>query len=214
MKYETTTLNTKKMLSESLKKLLEKKSFTHITVREITESCKLNRNTFYYHFEDVNDLLKWTLEQEAINIVKNFDLMLDYEEALGFALNYIKGNDKMLGNICNSIGRNELKRFFCNDFHEITASFINKAEQQANLSVPDSFKEFLCQFYTEALAGMILEAIINPALRDSQTLIPYTSGIIKNSLPHILSAYDTKSHSESQNFKSNTPQRIFPNYID
>ena len=71
----------------------------------------MNRNTFYYHFEDINDLLKWTLEQEAIDVVKHFDLMSDYEEAVRFVMNYIEENEKLLNNICNSLGQGELKRF-------------------------------------------------------------------------------------------------------
>lgn len=186
MKYETTTLNTKKMLSESLKKLLEKKPFFQITIKELTTDCGLNRNTFYYHFEDINSLLKWTLEQDAINIMKTFNLMIDYEEALTFALDYIDSNSKVLNNIYNSVGQHELKRFFYQDFYEITASLINRAGQQMERAVPSDFKEFLCQFYTEALAGMVLEAIANPTLRHSETTIPYISSILKNSIPHIL----------------------------
>ena len=116
MKYETTTYNTKKMLADTLKKLIRKKSFSHITVRELTDSCGLNRNTFYYHFEDINDLLKWTLEQEAIDVVKNFDLMLDYEEAISFVMDYIVENEQFLSNIYYSVGLSELRRFFYNDF--------------------------------------------------------------------------------------------------
>ena len=92
MKHNATTFYTRKILAESLKKLIRRKSFSNITVREITEDCGLNRNTFYYHFEDINDLLKWTLEQEAIDVVKHFDLMSDYEEAVRFFMNYIEEN--------------------------------------------------------------------------------------------------------------------------
>lgn len=166
MKYETTTFNTKKMLAESLKKLIRKKSFSSITVSELTKSCGLNRNTFYYHFEDINDLLKWTLEQEAIDVVKNFDLMLDYEEAIEFVMDYIVENEQFLNNIYYSVGYSELKRFFCHDFNEVISSLINKLEQQMNLSVPEDFKEFLCHFYTAALAGMVLDGITDPAMRN------------------------------------------------
>lgn len=190
MKYETTTFNTKKMLAESLKELIRKKSFASITVRELTENCRLNRNTFYYHFEDINDLLKWTLEQEAIDVVKNFDLMLDYKEAIEFVMDYITENNQFLSNIYYSVGRSELMRFFYTDFHEITSSLINKLEQQMELSVPEDFKEFLCHFYTEALAGLVTEGITNPALINKEKILPYISFIIQNSLPNTLMCYD------------------------
>ena len=75
MKHKVTTLNTKKTLSALLKKCMERKPLSKITVTDIVNECGLNRKTFYYHFRDVPDLLKWTLEQEAVDVVKKFDLM-------------------------------------------------------------------------------------------------------------------------------------------
>lgn len=75
MKHEVTTLQTKKMLSASLKNFMKKKSLSKVTVSEIIADCGVNRKTFYYHFENIYDLLKWTLEAEAINIVKQMDLL-------------------------------------------------------------------------------------------------------------------------------------------
>ena len=76
MKHEVTTMNTKKTLAASLKKFMEKKPLSKVTVSEIVTDCGLNRKTFYYHFEDVYALLKWTLEEEAIEVVKKFELCL------------------------------------------------------------------------------------------------------------------------------------------
>ena len=50
MKNEEISLQTKKALSQSLKKAMEKKPFSKITVSELIKDCNINRNTFYYHF--------------------------------------------------------------------------------------------------------------------------------------------------------------------
>ena len=126
MKYEVTSLNTKKLFAEALKQIVVQKSFSKVTVSELIRVCNVNRKTFYYHFTDVYDLLKWTLEQEAIDVVKNFDLIIDYEEAILFAMDYIEKNDVFLNNIYYSVSRDELKRFFYADFIEITTSVIKK----------------------------------------------------------------------------------------
>ena len=82
MKHEVTTLNTKKMLAASLKIYMEKKPLSKITVSEIIADCGVNRKTFYYHFQDIYGLMKWMLEEEAIEVVKQFDLLVDYREAI------------------------------------------------------------------------------------------------------------------------------------
>ena len=93
MKHEEISMYTKKALSEALKEALKTKPFKKITVSELIEACNINRKTFYYHFEDIYALLVWTFEQEAINVVKHFDLMVDSEEALTFIMDYVEENN-------------------------------------------------------------------------------------------------------------------------
>ena len=56
---------TKKALAESLKKILATKSLDSITVIEIAEDCGVNRQTFYYHFQDIYALLEWIFASET-----------------------------------------------------------------------------------------------------------------------------------------------------
>jgi AcrR family transcriptional regulator len=56
---------TKLALGESLKRLLQKKPLSKITITEIVEDCGLNRMTFYYHFKDIYELLEWVCVEDA-----------------------------------------------------------------------------------------------------------------------------------------------------
>ena len=44
---------TKKILEESLKKLMLQKPLDKITIRDLTEDCDISRMAFYYHFKDI-----------------------------------------------------------------------------------------------------------------------------------------------------------------
>ena len=55
---------TKKMLSISLKELLSKNTLDNITINNITDLAGVSRKTFYYHFQDIYDLLEWTLKED------------------------------------------------------------------------------------------------------------------------------------------------------
>ena len=50
---------TKNALAVSMKKLMEKKPFSKISVGDICEDCGMNRKSFYYHFRDKYDLVNW-----------------------------------------------------------------------------------------------------------------------------------------------------------
>ena len=55
---------TKEVLSEALKKLLKRKNWENIKVTELVSVAGVNRQTFYYNFEDIYDLLKWSVNKE------------------------------------------------------------------------------------------------------------------------------------------------------
>ncbi len=186
MKNEEISLYTKKSFAEALKKAMKKKPFQKITVSELIKECNVNRKTFYYHFEDIYALLKWMFEQEAIEVVKHFDLLVDYEEAINFIMDYVEANDYILNCTCDSIGREELKRFFFSDFLDIVVSVIERSEQLANVSLEKDYKNFISYFYTEALAGMLLDWIKEKDKRGRQTVIQYISSTFQDSLNGIL----------------------------
>ena len=172
----------------ALKSFLMKKILTKITVSEIAADCGVNRKTFYYHFEDIHALLKWMLEQEAIEVVKNFDLIAEYEEAILFVMDYVEKNDAILNNICYSLGREELKRFFYADFIGITRSFVNGVECLEQIRVHDDYKEFLCQFYTEALSAVLLEWIQDSSHRNREKTVLYITTVLGAAIPSSLRA--------------------------
>ena len=48
---------TKRILRECLFALLEEKSIDEITVKELTEAADINRSTFYFYYNDINDIM-------------------------------------------------------------------------------------------------------------------------------------------------------------
>ena len=63
-------MNAKHDLAEALCQLLEAKTLEKITVKDIVARCGVNRQTFYYHFHDVYDLMRWIFEREAANLAQ------------------------------------------------------------------------------------------------------------------------------------------------
>ena len=48
---------TAELLFSAFRQLLEEKPYKKITVRDLVDRCHVNRNTFYYHFEGIPDLM-------------------------------------------------------------------------------------------------------------------------------------------------------------
>ena len=62
---------TKETIIDAFWQLLEEKPFNKITVQNIVERCHLNRNTFYYHFQDIPNLAEYTVKSWADQIIQN-----------------------------------------------------------------------------------------------------------------------------------------------
>ncbi|WP_296255898.1 TetR/AcrR family transcriptional regulator C-terminal domain-containing protein [uncultured Ezakiella sp.] len=157
MRNEEISYNTKKALSLTLKELMKKKDLNKITISEITRISNYNRKTFYYHFEGIDDLLLWTLEDEAMLKLRDLDKDNDYKEAIIFAMDYIESNQTVLNCAFNSVGRESLRKLFLKDFYQISEGILNKFLAEPKVEVDDIFKDFLCKMISGATATMIID---------------------------------------------------------
>lgn len=186
MRNEEMSLLTKQKLASSLKKAMEKKPLSKVTVSELIKDCNINRNTFYYHFSDIYDLLKWTLEQEAIEVVKKIDLLVDTEEAIRFVMDYVDHNKHIINCAYDSMGHEEMKRFFYADIIGVMRSVIDNGEQLLQLSISSEFKEFIASLYTEAFAGLMITWLKNKNNPDKEQLIQNILFVCQASIPYLL----------------------------
>ncbi|MBQ3205429.1 MAG: TetR family transcriptional regulator, partial [Peptococcaceae bacterium] len=54
---------TKQLIAETFVELSRQKSIDKVTVKDVVEACHVSRQTFYYHFQDLDDVMAWTLRQ-------------------------------------------------------------------------------------------------------------------------------------------------------
>ncbi|WP_312101761.1 TetR/AcrR family transcriptional regulator [Pygmaiobacter massiliensis] len=62
---------TESAIMDAFGQLLDEKPLNKITVKDIVERCEINRNTFYYHFQDIPTLLEQTLNEKADWLIQN-----------------------------------------------------------------------------------------------------------------------------------------------
>lgn len=62
---------TKRAITRSFKRLLEDTPFEKLTVSAIAADCGINRQTFYYHFHDIYDLIDWAILDEFATTLEN-----------------------------------------------------------------------------------------------------------------------------------------------
>ena len=186
MTNEEVSFKTKQSLVKALKNAMESKELSKITVSELIAACNINRKTFYYHFENIYALLKWMLEQEAVEVVKKFDLVVNTEEAIRFVMDYVDNNKHLINGVFDSMGYEEIKRFFYTDLFSVIYGAIEQGEEKLNLKIDAQFRDFLAAFYTEASAGLLMEWARNRMTQDRETVLQNLLTIYKISIPAVL----------------------------
>ena len=188
MNYTVTSNNTKKTLADALKHLLERKPLAKITVSDIIRECGLNRKTFYYHFQDIHDLLKWMLNQEAIERIKSFSAAMEFEEGMLFLLKYIEENKHILNCVCDSLGSLEIKRGLNQDFEYIAEKMLTVVERSKKVRLQSDYRTFLKSFFIDAMSGKLLEIIQSNESCDRTQMIEYVSFTLRVSLEALAEA--------------------------
>ena len=101
-------------------------------------------------------------------------------------MNYVEANAHIISCAYDSMGRDEMKRFFYADFIGIMETLVDSVERELGVDTPSDFKSFLCELYTEALASMLIEWAKDRTKYGRDKVLQYLSVILRTSLPAVL----------------------------
>ena len=62
-------------------------------------------------------------------------------------------------------------------------ALITQGAQKQGVTLDEDYKSFLCAFYTEAIAGCLLDYVINPQSRNREKMIGYLEHLLLRTLP-------------------------------
>ena len=146
--------STKKALAAALKKMMEvKPRAQRPRSRILLEICGVNRQTFYYHFDDVYDLLEWAFEEDAnANLPK--EVVYDrWKTDVIMWMKYLQENSTFALNVYNSNSRLYTLRHIKGRFRSALRSFADIVAEGRNIEKQDF--EFVVEFYSECAIGFI-----------------------------------------------------------
>ena len=96
---------TKQAIKASFMKLLSQKPLNKISVRDIVEDCGINRNSFYYHFQDIPSLLGEIVTEQTDQLIRQYPTISSMEECFSVAFHTARENRRAVMHIFNSSNR-------------------------------------------------------------------------------------------------------------
>lgn len=144
---------TKSAIADGLKKLTREKSFDKISIKDITDQCGLNRQTFYYHFQDKYELLNWIYYKEGFSVLTEGITFENWHTKLEELLMKIKKEQYFYG---NTVRHDE--NTFEDYLQSITAALFKDAIEELDEQkvVSEENKKFISDFFSFGICGSVL----------------------------------------------------------
>lgn len=146
---------TKRALAATLKQLLEHKTLDKITVSDLTEACGVNRQTFYYHFKDIYDLLEWIYKDDATRVIPGKKTYENWMDAYLKLFYYAKENKALVMNTYHSLQRELLENYVYSEAYLFVKEVVDECAE--GMRVREEDKAFLAKFYQYAFVGLIFD---------------------------------------------------------
>ena len=86
---------TQAIITEAFIDLLTQKPLDKITIRELADDCGLKRQAFYYHFQDIYDLLDKWLDRKKNQFFAMTQLTGSWTDRLKVLLHAMQENPKL-----------------------------------------------------------------------------------------------------------------------
>ena len=151
---------TKKAIRESFMRLLAERPVDKITVKDIVEDCGIARNTFYYHYRDIYEVLEEILDIRVQEVVR--EMQASYtgsgeqaQQAYMASFSELREQGDILYHIFQSAGEDVVRRYLGKTFTTIFEQLIEIEAEGIPASPED--KRLIARLLRNATTGFLVE---------------------------------------------------------
>ncbi len=157
-------------LAMALEELLKEKPLSQLTVKGVCERAGINRQTFYYHFENLSDLLLWGASFGVSRMEK--ELNAQSFSSRSFLMSFVdslKANRQVLLNLYNSIDGHTFHQYAIKFFEPLMYKTLG--EHTKGYALDEASLEALRAYYRNFFIGFLVSWLeCNDGLDDEEVL--------------------------------------------
>ena len=148
---------TMKTIMQTFSEMIEEMPFDKITVLALVKRCEINHNTFYYHFQDLYELLDKWIQYEIDKLVKTLEDPTDLKAEMKAVFQACKEYPKIINHILSSLSKEQLEYHFFIKTEDSISKYIKKQLEDAGKYLSDEQIQSTAEFCRFALAGYFLK---------------------------------------------------------
>ncbi|MBU5459805.1 TetR/AcrR family transcriptional regulator C-terminal domain-containing protein [Anaerostipes sp. MSJ-23] len=182
---------TKMAISRAFVELLQSRTIDKITVKDIAEKCDINRQTFYYHFADIYELMEWTINYNLEKYISEKDFNgLNWKEELWSLIEFLRMQRKLLINAYDAKNRIYYEQFVREQIAPIVKIKVYDCEEIED--VPEDKIEFVENVYTRVLTNLFFDWLEDGMPDESKIHLEDYFTLIEGSLSTALQNFQIK----------------------
>ena len=146
--------NMKNVIAETFFAMVKEKGVDKITVKDLVENCHISRQTFYYHFQDILDVVEWSARKGIQRAVEKTTEIRDPETVIEVVIRAAMDNWEIMENLMKSQKREYIERIFADTLRDYILELVSKNAPSGTFSYEDTLVAI--QFYTNGIAGVLM----------------------------------------------------------
>ncbi|MCI9243619.1 MAG: TetR family transcriptional regulator [Lawsonibacter sp.] len=154
---------TKRAIKEAFVALLDERPLNKITVKDVVEACGINRNSFYYHFQDLPALLEEIIAQQVQELIQAHPTIDSVEDCFDAALEFVLENRRAVLHIYNSLSRDVFERYLMDVCQYVVETYVES--DFAGRPVDEKDKKMLIRYHKCECFGNIIDWL-NGGMKD------------------------------------------------
>ena len=167
---------TETMLCVAFMELLKKYPFSKITIQKLAGQCGVNRQTFYYHFDNIYDLMSKAFEYELVHESRIYEAVT-WEYVMSSFLQWMKDNRVIIRNIFTNAELPYLKRaIYPLVARSISCGYISKQDTKVLERQQD---DFCINFLTMGITQYILEWVERDFRESIEDIVEHLSWLLQ-----------------------------------
>lgn len=116
---------TKRAIKEAFVALLDERPLNKITVKDVVEACGINRNSFYYHFEDLPALVEEIVGERVQALIQKHPTVSSVEECADAVIELVMDDRRAIYHVYNSLSRDVFERYLMHGCGYIVSTYLN-----------------------------------------------------------------------------------------
>ena len=150
-------IDMKAAICRSASELLTKKRTKKLTVKDIVEECGITRQTFYYHFQDIPDLICYMMEQGSKELLENCLAQPPLEDKIRYLLSVALNAHPLIQRTISTSYQSELEPLLLEQFYSFFDQLTNESASSSLVSdsLTASQRKLLLRYHSLAFLGLV-----------------------------------------------------------